>query len=93
MKFRLPNLYTVIIVTKIKERFLKEKRKGKRFIFFIFYFYSLFICYDLSKLNLTMVRNSPANDVVFGLLSFLSVRILDTVNLVLFCQFKLKMAV
>ena len=40
-----------------------------------------------------MVRNSPANNVVFGLLSFLVARILDTINMVLFCQFELKMAV
>ena len=37
-----------------------------------------------------MVRNSPANNVVFGSLRFLVVRILDTINMVLF---ELKMAV
>ena len=55
---------------------------------------SLFIYYDLSKLNLTTVRNSTANKVVVGLLSFLIVRILDTINMVLlFFQFELKMVV
>ena len=62
-------------------------------LFFIF-IVSLFICYDLSKLNLTTLRNSPANEVVVGLLSFLIVRTLDTINMVLlFFQFKLKIAV
>ena len=52
------------------------------------------MCYDLSKLNLTALRNSPANEVVVGLLSFLIVRTLDTINMVLlFFQFKLKIAV
>ena len=54
---------------------------------------SLFIYYDLSKLNLTTVRNSTVNEVVVGLLSFLIVRILDTINMVLFFQFELKVAV
>ena len=62
-------------------------------LFFIF-IVSLFIYYDLSKLNQTTVKNSPVNEVVVGLLSFLIVRILDTVNMVvLFFQFKFKMAV
>ena len=40
-----------------------------------------------------MVRKSPVNNVVVGLLSFLIVWILDTGNMVLlFFQFKLKMA-
>ena len=95
MKCRLSNLYTIIIATKIKKVFLKKKERVKKFlIFFIFIFIvSLFICYDLSKLNLTMVRNSPANKVVVGLLSFLIVRILNIVNMILlFFQFELKMA-
>ena len=46
-----------------------------------------------SKLNLTVVRNSPANELVVGLLRFLIVRILNTVSMVLFFQFELKMAV
>ena len=45
-------------------------------------------------MNLTTVRRSPANEVAVGLLSFLIVLILDTVNMVLlFFQFKLKMAI
>ena len=45
-------------------------------------------------LNQTKVRNSPANEVVVGLLSFLIVRILDTIDMVvLFFQFEFKMAV
>ena len=62
-------------------------------LFFIF-IVSLFIYYDLSKLNQTTVKNSPVSKVVVGLLSFLIVRVLDTVNMVvLFFQFKFKMAV
>ena len=64
---------------KNKEKFFKEKRKGKRFIF-------------LSKLNLAMVKTSPANRFVVGLLSFVIVWILNTINVVFF-QFELKMAV
>ena len=95
MKFRSPNLYTIIIVAKIKKCFSKEKKRIKGFsIFFLFFiFMSLFICYDLSKLNLTAVRNSPANELVAGILRFLIVRILNTVSMVLFFQFELKMAV
>ena len=53
LKFRSPNVYTVVIVTKIKKGFLKKKDLVKGlFIFYIFYFYILFICYDLNKLNL-----------------------------------------
>ena len=37
LKFRSRNLYTIIIVTKIKKRFLKKKRKGKRFLYFYDY--------------------------------------------------------
>ena len=36
LKFRLPNLYTIIIVTKIKKVFVKKK-KGKRFLYFYEY--------------------------------------------------------
>ena len=51
----------------------------------------LWLCHHSSKLNLTTVRKSPANEVVVALLSFLIVWILDTVNMVLlFFQFKLK---
>ena len=46
------------------ERFLKEKRKGKRFL----YFYDYVI-----KLNLPTIRMSPAKEVVVGLLVFLIV--------------------
>ena len=53
----------------------------------------LLLCYDSSKLNLTTVRKSRANEVV-GLLSFFIYWILDTLNMVLlFFQFELKMAV
>ena len=52
------------------------------------------LCYYLSKLNQTSVRKSPANEVVAGLLRFLIVWNLDTVNMVLlFFQFELKIAV
>ena len=40
-----------------------------------------------------MVINSFANEAVVGLLSFLIDRILDTINVVSFFQFELKMAV
>ena len=96
MKFRSPNLYTIIIVAKIKKCFSKEKERIKGFsIFFLFFMFivSLFICYDLSKLNRTVVGNNPANELVVGLLRFLIVRILNTVSMVLFFQFELKMAV
>ena len=96
MRFRSPDLYTIIIVTKIKKGFLKKKERVKDFfIFFSFYFVvSLFTYYDLSKLNQTTVRNSHTNEVVVGLLSFLIVRILDILNMaLLFFQFELKMAV
>ena len=91
MKFRLSNLYTIIIVTKIKKGFLNKKERVK--VVFLIFIVSLFIWYDLSKLNQTTIRNSPVNEVVVELLSFLIVKILDTVNMVLlFFQLKLKMA-
>ena len=37
MKFRSPNLYMIIIVTKIKKDFLKKK-KSKRFLYFLYFF-------------------------------------------------------
>ena len=64
VKFRLPNLYTIIILTKIKKYFLKKEERVKGFLIFMIM---------LNKLNLTMVRKSPANVVVVGLLSFLIV--------------------
>ena len=36
LKFNLPNLYTIIIVAKIKKGFLR-KRKGIRFLYFYDY--------------------------------------------------------
>ena len=44
-------------------------------------------------MNLTTVRKSPGNEVVIELLRFPIVSILDTANIVLLFQFKLKMAV
>ena len=64
VKFRLPNLYTIIILTKIKKYFLKKEERVKVFLIFMIM---------LNKLNLTTVRKSPANEVVVGLLSFLIV--------------------
>ena len=37
LKFRLPNLCTIIIVAKIKKGFFKKKRKGKKFFYFYEY--------------------------------------------------------
>ena len=49
---------------------------------------------SFKQLNLTTVREIPENVVVLGLLSFLIVWILDIVMmLLLFFQFKIKMAV
>ena len=56
----------------------------------------MFIFYDdymLGKLNLIVVRKSPAKEAVVGLLSYLTVWISDTINMLLFFQFELKMAV
>ena len=65
LKFRSPNLYTIIIVTKMKKGFLKKKERVKGFfVFMTMYFYS-------SILNLTTKRKSPAKQIVIGLLSFL----------------------
>ena len=35
LKFRLPNLYTIIIVTKIKKGFLNKREKVKGFFIFV----------------------------------------------------------
>ena len=64
LKFRLPNLYTIIILTKIKKYFLKEEERVKGFFIFMIM---------LNKLIIIVVRKSPANEVVVGLLSFLIV--------------------
>ena len=86
LKFRSPNLYNIIIVTKIKKRFLKkEKVKG----FFIF---TTMLSLKQVKSN-HGIKNGPTNKAVVGL-NFLIVWILDTINmLLLFFQFELKMAV
>ena len=55
LKFRLKNLHTIIIVTKVKKGFLK-KRTGERFLYF----------YDYAIIHLITVRKSPMNDVVVG---------------------------
>ena len=55
----------------------------------------MFIFYDdymLGKLNLIVVRKTPAKEAVVGLLSYPTVWISDTINM-LFFQFELKMAV
>ena len=65
LKFRSPDLHTIIIVTKMKKGFVKKKERVKGFfIFMTMHFYS-------SILNLTTIRKSPANKIVIGLLSFL----------------------
>ena len=69
LKFRSPNLYAIIIVTKIKKCFLKKKRINGFFIFFIFYFYSFFIYVLGFKQVESMVKKSPANNVV-GFIKF-----------------------
>ena len=52
------------------------------------------LCNHWSKLKVTTVRKCPANEAIVGLLSFLIVWILDTINMVLlFFQFGLKMVV
>ena len=66
LKFRSPNLYTIIILTKIKKNFLKKEERVRGFFIFMTSNHS-------SKLNLTMVRKSPMNEVVVELLSFLTV--------------------
>ena len=35
LKFRLPNLYTIIILTKIKKDFLKKEERVKGFLIFM----------------------------------------------------------
>ena len=67
LKFRSPNLYTIIIATKIKKDLLKKKRKFKGFLHFYYYY---FYYHYSNKLNLTTGRKSPANEVVVRLLSF-----------------------
>ena len=66
MKFRSPNLYIAIIVTKIKKGFLEKKRKGKRFL--CFYDYAI-----IQAIESTTVRKSPVNEVAVGSLSFLKI--------------------
>ena len=55
LKFRSPNLFAIIIVTKIKKGFLKKEQRLKGF----FIFMSMLL--SSSKLNLTMIRKSPVN--------------------------------
>ena len=49
--------------------------------------------YVVIQTSMKLGRESPAIEVVIGLLSFLVVWISDTMNMVLFFQFQLKMAV
>ena len=63
LKFRLPNLYTIIVLTKIKKDFLKEEVRVKGFF--------LFMTMLSFKEVESMVKRSPTNEVVVGLLSFL----------------------
>ena len=87
LKFRLPNLYTIIIVAKTKKGFLKKKERVKCFF--------IFMCMlSLKQVESDNNKKEPANQVVVVLSSFLIVWISDTVNMaLLFFQFKLKMAV
>ena len=86
LKFRSPNLHTIIIVTKIRKGFLKKKEKVKGF-------FILWLCHHSTNLNVNSIRKIPVNEVVVGLLSFLIVSMVDTLNMVLFFQFMLKMDV
>ena len=93
--FKSLNLYTIIIVAKIKKNFLQKKEMVKGFfIFFIFDFSSFFICMLWFKqVESNYGKKEPLERVLIELLSFLIVWILDTINMVLFFQFGLKMAV
>ena len=84
LKVRSPNLYIVIIVTKIKKGFLKKKEKVKGFFIFL-----TMLLFKQVESNYT-VRRSPTNKVAVTLLNFLIVWTLDTVNIILFFQFELK---
>ena len=86
LKFRSPNLYTIIIVTKIKKRFLKKKEKVKGFFIF-----TTMLSLKQVKSNYG-IKKGPMNNAVVGL-NFLIVWILCTINMLLFFQFELKMAV
>ena len=86
LKFRSRNLYTIIIVTKIKKRFLKKKEKVKGFFIF-----TTMLSLKQVKSNYG-IKKGPMNNAVVGL-NFLIVWILCTINMLLFFQFELKMAV
>ena len=60
LKFRSPNLFTIIIVTKRKEGFLKKKETVKGF----FIFMSMLSFKQVE--SITMIRKNPANEVVLG---------------------------
>ena len=87
LKFSSPNWHTIIIVTKrarVKGFFKRERFNA----FFIFMTMPSF-----KQVESNYGKKSSANEVVVGLLSFLIASILDTVNMVLFFQFELEMAV
>ena len=87
LKFRSPNLYTIIKVAIIKKGFLKKKERVKDFFIFI------------SMLSFKQVESNnknkePCKQGCSWIIGFLIVSISDTVNMVLpFFQFELKMAV
>ena len=64
MKFRSPNLYTIIIVTK-KKAFLNEKRVKGSFIFMTML--------SFKEVESNYDKKEPGNKVLLGLLSFLIV--------------------
>ena len=65
LKFRSPNLYTIIIVTKIKRSLLKKKERVKGFF--------IFMTMPSFKQVESNYGKGPANRVVVRLLSFLVV--------------------
>ena len=64
LKFRSPNLYNIILVTKIKKGFLKKKEWVKGLFIFMTMLSFKQVEYNYGK------RKSPANKVVVGLLRF-----------------------
>ena len=73
MKFRSPNLYTIIIVAKIKKCVSKEKERIKGFsilFFFFMFIVSLFICYDLKQVESNCGKKQPCERACSWIITF-----------------------
>ena len=85
LKFRSPNLYTIIIVTKIKKGFLKKKEKAKGFFIFM-------TMLSFKQVESNYRKREPCEKVCSWSIKFSHCLNFGYANIVLCFHFELKMA-